>query len=145
MNAELSALLQDLLVSAHRLTRVAARSTGNTTPSAVWHTLSILVTDGPMRIGDLARAGRVSQPTMTKLLQHLVTEELVYRIADVDDSRAWLIAVTRKGNQALADWRAELSRALDPMFADLTPNELASLTDAVAILQARTSTNRQVA
>ncbi len=138
-------LIQELLVSAHRLTRTAAQTTGNSTPAAVWHTLSILAADGPMRIGDLAKAGRVSQPTMTKLLQHLVTEELVYRIADIDDSRAWLIAITRKGAKALDDWRAELSTALAPLFAELTANEIATLQDAVAILGTRLKTRRKAA
>ncbi|MHB1235059.1 MAG: MarR family winged helix-turn-helix transcriptional regulator [Microbacteriaceae bacterium] len=145
MNPALTSLLQDLLVSAHRLTRMAAQTTGNSTPAAVWHTLSILATDGPMRIGDLAKAGRVSQPTMTKLLQHLVAEELVYRIADVDDSRAWLIANTRKGDDALEDWRTQLATALGPVFADLNRKEIGTLEDAAALLRTRMTTQRKAA
>jgi DNA-binding MarR family transcriptional regulator len=138
-------LLEDLIVAAHRLTRIAAQSTGSTTPASVWRTLSILTTDGPLRIGDLARASRVSQPSMTKVQQQLVEEELVYRIADVDDSRAWLIAITPKGTQALEDWRSQLAQAMSPMFSDLTPDELQVLERAVGILQDRTDTKRKVA
>lgn len=141
MNPELPSLLEDLLIAAHRLTRIAARSTGSTTPSAVWHTLSILTTDGPLRIGELAVAGRVSQPTMTKLLQGLCAEGLVRRIADAEDARAWLITITPEGSRALDEWRTTLARELGPAFADLTADELASLTAAVAILQARIDTN----
>jgi DNA-binding MarR family transcriptional regulator len=138
-------LLEDLIVAAHRLTRIAAQSTGSTTPASVWRTLSILTTDGPLRIGDLARASRVSQPSMTKVQQQLVEEELVYRIADVGDSRAWLIAITPKGTQALEDWRSQLAQAMSPMFSDLTPHELQVLERAVGILQDRTDTKRKVA
>jgi DNA-binding MarR family transcriptional regulator len=138
-------LLEDLIVAASRLTRMAAQSTGSTTPASVWRTLSILTTDGPMRVGDLARASRVSQPSMTKVQQHLVEQELVYRIADVDDSRAWLIAITPKGMQALDGWKAQLAQAMSPMFSDLTTDEIQILERAVGILQERTNTKRKVA
>lgn len=135
-------LLERLIVEANRLTRVAAQCTGSTTPAAVWRTLSILVSDGSLRIGDLARASRVTQPTMTKLVQNLAEEELIYRIADVDDSRAWLIAITPKGTKALDDWRTTLGEALAPMFADLSPAEAEILETAVNILESRTAVNK---
>lgn len=138
-------LIHEVIVAAHRLTRIAAQSTGSTTPAAVWSTLSILSTDGPLRIGDLARAGRVSQPSMTKLLHQLVEDELVHRIADVEDSRAWLIAIGPKGSAALEAWRVQLSEALGPLFDDLTPQETATLQEAARILTTRTKTNRKAA
>ena len=138
-------LVEKLIVEANRLTRVAAQATGSTTPAAIWRTLSILSSDGSMRIGELALASRVTQPTMTKLVQNLAEEELIYRIADVADSRAWLIAITAKGSKALDDWRTELGRALEPMFADLTNDENRTLERALDIISARTDTKRQVA
>lgn len=140
-----TSLIHELIVAAHRLTRVAAQSTGSTTPAAVWSTLSILSTDGPLRIGDLAKAARVSQPTMTKLLQHLVEEELVHRIADAEDSRAWLIDISPQGTKALDKWRLQLGEALWPLFADLTDEETDTLQRAARILAAHTTTNRKAA
>jgi DNA-binding MarR family transcriptional regulator len=133
-------ILESLLVSNHRLTRVAAHATGSKTPAGVWRTLSILASDGAMRIGELAVASRISQPAMTKLLPSLVTDELVYRIADVEDSRAWLIAISAKGQSALDEWKRELALALEPMFGDLTTREWATLASAASLLQARLGT-----
>jgi len=138
-------LVEKLIVEANRLTRVAAQATGSTTPAAVWRTLSILASDGSYRIGDLARASRVAQPTMTKLVQNLAEDELVYRIADVADSRAWLIAITDTGTMALEHWRTELGEALQPMFSDLSAEEIEILERAVTILESRTTTPRKVA
>jgi DNA-binding MarR family transcriptional regulator len=138
-------LVEKLIVEANRLTRVAAQATGSTTPAAVWRTLSILASDGSFRIGDLAKASRVTQPTMTKLIQNLAEDELIYRIADVEDSRVWLIAITDKGSKALDSWRVELGKALQPMFAGLSPDEIDILERAVAILESRTSTARKEA
>lgn len=135
-------ILESLLTSTHRLTRLAAQETGRTTSPAVWRTLSILTTDGPLRVGDLARASRVAQPTMTKLLQHLVEDELVSRIADVDDSRAWLIAVAPKGTRALDEWKAQLADALGGLFDDLDDAEWRVLDHAAQLLATRVDSRR---
>lgn len=135
-------ILESLLVSTHRLTRVAAQATGSTTPSAQWRTLSILESDGPMRIGELAAVSRVTQPGMTRLLATMVEEELVSRIADRDDSRAWLIAVTEKGRAALAAWRTQLTEAMTPWFGELTEEQWTHLAEAAELLESRLGAER---
>lgn len=139
-----SALIESLLVASNRLIRIAAQATGTTTPASVWRTLSILQSDGALRVGDLARASRVSQPTMTKLQQQLVELGYVRRIAD-SDSRASLIEITSDGNVALDDWRHQLAAALGPAFADLTAAEASTLERAVEILKNRTQIEKKVA
>jgi len=74
---------------------------------------------------------------MTKVLQNLVVDEWVRRIADVADSRAWLIAITPKGEKALADWRTELASATEPVFRDLSAQDWDVLERAASILEAR--------
>ena len=134
---ELHQILGDLVVAAHRLTRLAARVTGSTESPATWRTISVLQTMGPMRLGELATQSRVSQPTMTKIVRNLVEAEWVKRIADTDDARAWQIAVTDKGASAFQAWRDELSAALVPMFADLSEDELAAMRSTVEIIASR--------
>ena len=134
---ELHQILGDLVVAAHRLTRLAARVTGSTESPATWRTISVLQTTGPMRLGELATQSRVSQPTMTKIVRNLVEAEWVKRIADTDDARAWQIAVTEKGAAAFQAWRDELSAALVPMFADLSDDELTAMRSTVEIIASR--------
>lgn len=135
--AQLRQTLGDLVVASHRLTRLAARVTGSTESPATWRTLSVLQTVGAMRLGELASQSRVSQPTMTKLVRNIVESEWVKRIADVDDARAWQIAITPKGAGALQAWRDALSDALVPMFADLTDDELAAMRCTVDVIASR--------
>ena len=118
--------------------------------SAVWSALSVLVSEGPRRIGDLAKDARISQPGMTKVLAGLVDDEWVLRIADVDDSRAWLIAITDKGRDALSGWRTQLAEATREIFTELSETEWATLDNAARILAIRlaeksTSTKGDVA
>jgi DNA-binding MarR family transcriptional regulator len=135
--AQLRQTLGDLVVASHRLTRLAARVTGNTESPATWRTLSVLQSAGPMRLGELAAQSRVSQPTMTKIVRNLVESEWVKRIADTDDARAWQIAITVAGAAALRAWRDALSDALVPMFADLTEDELAAMRCTVEVIASR--------
>ena len=138
-------ILESLLVSTHRLTRLAAQATGSTTPAAQWRTLSILAAEGPMRVGELAAASRVTQPGMTRLLGTMVEEELVTRIADRDDSRAWLIVVSDKGKKALTAWRAQLAETLDPWFGELSDADWATLEAAASLLETRLASAAAVA
>ena len=137
--------LESLIVSAHRLTRLAAQSTGDQTSPAVWRTLSILENDGPMRLGELAAASRVAQPTMSKLVQNLAADEWVRRIADVEDSRSWLIAPSPKGQQALAAWQEKVAEAAAPLFGDLSTDQWSTLAAAADILRTRLVTSRAAA
>jgi DNA-binding MarR family transcriptional regulator len=136
-----SDILESLLVSSTRLVRIAAQTTGSNTPQAVWRTLGILDSDGPMRVGELATASRVTQPGMTRVLATMIEEELVSRIADVADSRAWLIRITPKGRAALEAWRVQLAGALQPWFADLDQGEWAILERAVELMASRTASD----
>lgn len=138
-------ILESLLVSTHRLTRLAAQATGSTTPAAQWRTLSILAAEGPMRVGELAAASRVTQPGMTRLLGTMVEEELVTRIADRNDSRAWLIVVSEKGKKALTAWRAQLAETLDPWFGELSDADWATLEAAASLLETRLASDAAVA
>ena len=144
MTSQPTDILESLLTSTHRLTRIAAQETGRTTSPAVWRTLSILTTDGDLRVGDLARASRVSQPTMTKLVRGLAEDELVKRIADTDDSRAWLIAITPKGTAALTEWRGQLADSLGGLFADLDDDDWDVLDRATRLLASRFSSRTDV-
>ncbi|WP_240665919.1 MarR family winged helix-turn-helix transcriptional regulator [Agromyces sp. LHK192] len=133
----LAAVIGDLVAVNHRLTRLAATATGSTESPATWRTLSVLRDLGPMRIGELARVSRVSQPTMTKLVHALDERDWIRRIADAGDARAWLIAAHPKGLAALDSWRRELAANLAPRFADLDPDERDTLARAVEILRDR--------
>ncbi|CAN5296716.1 MarR family transcriptional regulator [soil metagenome] len=140
-----SDILESLIVSSNRLVRIAAQGTGSDTPSAVWRTLSILETEGAMRIGELAAASRITQPGMTRILATMVEDELVSRIAVVEDSRAWLIDVTAKGREALLRWRKQLSASLEPRFTELDDEQWSVLAQAAQLMASRTLSDAAVA
>ena len=64
--------------------------------------LARLQDNGPTRISDLAVAERCSQPTITNHVKRLEAAHLVDRAADPRDARAWMIKLTKTGEQQLS-------------------------------------------
>jgi DNA-binding MarR family transcriptional regulator len=128
--------LGELLALVHRATRGAAQATGEHRSSAIWGALSTL-RQSPMRLGDLAAASRVAQPTMTKIVEGLEAQGWVRREADPGDARARLVVITEAGDAALDDWRQRLVTALEPQFGGLDAEDVAALRRTVALLRER--------
>lgn len=90
-------------------------------------TLNQVCREGPIRLTTLAAKEGVSQPSMTQLVQRLERAGLVSRLADPDDGRACLIAITDQG-QALLNERKRMRRErLATLIATLTDEEQAAL------------------
>lgn len=122
------------------LTRYASLEAGGSQSAAVWHTLAELQNRGSVRLGELARIVRVSQPAMTSIVTRLEEHGWGARIPDPSDGRAWLVEGTDTGVAALDDWRSRIDDAMRPLFADLADDESETLTRALGIIESRLAT-----
>lgn len=129
-----------IVIAANAMGRIAAIATRNETPAAQWRTLSILGSEGPQRLGELARLSRVTQPGMTRLVTTMTEAGLVMRTEDPSDSRATVVSTTPAGAAALAAWHVQLREMLAPFFADLSDEDWLVLTRASEILTSRIDT-----
>lgn len=132
-----------IVSAATALGRIAAVTTKNETPAAQWRTLAILISEGPQRIGELARLSRVTQPGMTRLIGTMTEAGLLAREEDPSDSRAHLISVTAEGRTALEAWQTQLGEALSPFFADLPDEDWETLRRASDILASRIASSQE--
>jgi DNA-binding MarR family transcriptional regulator len=96
-------------------------------------TLARLQRSGALRLTDLAERERITQPSMTALVNRLESQGLVRRNADPTDGRAVLVEVTDAGRVALAR-RAEAR--VGTIAADLADLDEADLRTLVAALPA---------
>jgi DNA-binding MarR family transcriptional regulator len=94
----------------------------------------VVVFGGPHTLGDLATAEQVRPPTITRIIAALEQAGLVAREPDPADGRAVLIRATPAGKQLLEEGRARRTTALARQLATLAPGELATLQQAVEIL-----------
>ena len=97
-------------------------------------TLARLQRSGPARLTELASAEGVSQPSMTALIARLADQGLVRRAADPHDGRAVVLTLTDAGGALLAQRRAERTRQITGPLADLSPDDVRAITEALPAL-----------
>jgi DNA-binding MarR family transcriptional regulator len=83
--------------------------------------------EGPARLTTLANMEGVSQPSMTQLIQRLERQGLVTRLADPDDGRVALVAITPAGQGLLDDRMRTRRERLAVLLATLSSEEAFAL------------------
>jgi DNA-binding MarR family transcriptional regulator len=132
MDDDLHALGEDLISTAARMVRWVPKENGGFNISlAAARLLARLHDNGPTRISALAVAERCSQPTITNHVKRLEAAQLVDRAADPRDARAWMIKLTKKGNQQLTLMRNSIGTSLEPYLATMSKRDLKALRDGV--------------
>lgn len=81
------------------LAEASLRQVSDDVTLAQYRTLVLLMTGGPCRLGDLARATGVNPSTATRMCDRLVHKGLVTRARDRVDRRETVLSLTDKGQQ----------------------------------------------
>ena len=127
-----------LSVAVARLIRRIRR--GDTTPLGPGSisALGTIVSDGPIRLGDLALVEGVRAPTMTRIVDGLVADGNAERVPDPADGRACLVRATATGADVIAGARTVRSRSLVARLSQLDASQLDALYAALPALEALT-------
>ncbi len=96
--------------------------------------LSVLVFSGEKTLHDLAAIEQVQPPTMSRVVEALVRQNLAKRAVGATDRRAIRITATPKGRDLLLAGKARRVHALAARLADLTGEEKENLRRAAEII-----------
>jgi DNA-binding MarR family transcriptional regulator len=132
---DVGAIAADLHSVAIRLLRQVRQeddATGLT--SARLSALSVLVFGGPKTLGELARAERVSLPTMTRIAAALTAAAYVRRTVDAADRRYVTLQATRKGVALLEEGRRRRVERLTALLSTLDTRERLACARALSAL-----------
>jgi len=129
--ADLSRGLSFAIGRANRRMLAAGRGLGQGHLNA----LATIFRSGPIRPGDLAQREFVSAPTMTRTLRDLEKLGLVSRQPDARDGRSILVSVTAEGEHEVLRARSARAELLAELLAQLEPDEVATLRDALPALE----------
>jgi DNA-binding MarR family transcriptional regulator len=97
--------------------------------------LSFIALAGPVSLGELAAAEQVRAPTMTRLVDRLVEEDLVTREADPKDRRMVRIAATEAGRRLMERARPQDGTGLAARLHRLADSELRAIARAIDLLE----------
>jgi DNA-binding MarR family transcriptional regulator len=98
--------------------------------------LATVVTEGPIRVGDLATWEGVRTPTMTRIVDTLAGEAMVERVPDPADGRACLVRATPAGEAFVQGARSARSDVLANRVSRLPADLQAALSAALPALEA---------
>lgn len=135
---DIAARIQSL---ATRILRLARRSQSEGgIGSAQYSAIAVLHTDAPLSLVELARRERVSHPTMSRVVAALVRQGLVARVANPEDGRSRLLALTDDGRalyERISAARIAVTGAvLDLLRPETVEDIAAALTTVAARLEA---------
>jgi len=116
-----------------RRVRVPGEESGLSAPRL--SALSSVVVAGPVTISALARIEGVRPPTMTRLVDGLERDGLVMREPHPDDGRSVQVRATGMGRLVLSRGRAHRTRDLASLLDPLSPEEVAILVEAIALIE----------
>jgi DNA-binding MarR family transcriptional regulator len=130
-------MIADRLHSAaiHLLRRLRREDDASGLPAPQLSALSVIVFGGPITLGALAAAEQVRPPTITKVVAALEADGLVTREVQAHDKRIVRVRATAKGTKLLQEGRRRRVAALVRDLNALSDGELATLRDAVDVLE----------
>lgn len=107
-----------LLAQANRkiYRQLDARLRSESVPVEQWRILKVLSDGNGRSMGDLAEAALLNHPTLTKTIDRMVADSLVYRISDPADRRKVLIFCSDRG-KALGRKLAPLAQSQEADIA----------------------------
>ncbi len=119
----------------HLLRRVRKQDAATGEGPARLSALSVLVFGGPMTLGQLAAAEQVKPPTMSRIVTGLERSRLAERLPDSKDARRVRIRASPSGERLLHEGRRRRIEYLARHLGGLTRQELATLDEAVKLLE----------
>jgi DNA-binding MarR family transcriptional regulator len=96
--------------------------------------LATLRYHGPLRVGELAREERVTQPTVTQAVQGLESAGLVRRGPHPSDGRGCVVELTPAGRAIVRRARARKIAWLNEVVGELDHDQRPALGSAAALL-----------
>jgi DNA-binding MarR family transcriptional regulator len=100
-----------------------------------WHALAVLADGAGHPMTELAEAGLLSPPTLTRLVDSMVADNLVYRKVDERDRRRVLVFATDRGRSLQRRIATRIRRRLDEILPPgMTEADLERLSRLLAAL-----------
>lgn len=132
MDEDIHASAVRLQLLATRMLRLARSAhADHKLTSAQYSAMSVLHERGALPLGELARAERVSHPTMSRIIGGLVRLSLVARSPEASDRRLRHVALTPEGRVLYEQVASNRVAMMAAIIAQLTPATRADVLEVV--------------
>ena len=118
-----------------RMARFLRQQDQGELPATFTSALATIGKDGPMTLGEVAARERIAPPSVTKVVERLVSLGLVERNVDASDRRVVLVSMTDDGRRHLEANRARRNEWLSEQLDQLDDIEVARLGELLEVLE----------
>jgi DNA-binding MarR family transcriptional regulator len=118
-----------------RLTRTLRQHDTDDLSPTLSSSLFTIAREGPLTLGELARTERMTNPSITAVVEKLCRLDLIERRPDPDDRRVVRVVVTAAGRRRVDARRTQRTAWLTARLGQLEPAELKRLSKAADILE----------
>jgi DNA-binding MarR family transcriptional regulator len=118
-----------------RLSRRLRQQTAGDVTASQLSALSVLAKHGELSLGELAAMERIAPPSMTRIAARLEEQGLLERRIDAADRRVARVAISRAGEELLAETRTRRDAFLAARLQDLTTEDRGILIKAIPLLE----------
>ena len=132
-------LLARLSLSVTRLARILRQQEEARPTPAAAAALATIVRDGPISLGDLALAERVSPSTITKIVSRLESDGVIERVIDPSDRRVHRVQLSPEGRRSIDLYRTRRNAWLSDQLASLDAEHRDRIGAAVELLERLTA------
>ncbi len=122
-------LMHRIVLPVDRALQVADRETGCS--SAQLSALGVIIYLKATTLSKLAECERIALPTASRMVDSLVREGLIERVADTQDRRAVRLSATEKGRRVIVEACDRRVEVLREALVDLNEDERAGLSVAI--------------
>lgn len=126
---------RSLATALDRLTMWLRRQTPQKVSASTIGALDRLVTEGPLRVSDLAAREAMTQPGVTLLVNRMAEAGYAERVPDPTDRRAALVRITEAGREALTQRTAARAQVLRARLAELSDEDQELLVAALPAIE----------
>lgn len=122
-------------LSVTRLARVLRQQEMSRTSPAAASALATIVKDGPISLGDLAVAERVSPSTITKIVSKLERDGIIERVIEPTDRRVHRVQLSARGRRGIDAYRTKRNAWLAEQLQALDDDAFDRVMAAVDVLE----------
>jgi len=93
--------------------------------------LGVLLRHGPLPISEVGKRLYISKPSMTRLVDDLIAEDLVERLPDASDRRVINIRITGKGKGRIQEIGTMFKDDIEDLLSDLSDDDIRVLDESL--------------
>jgi DNA-binding MarR family transcriptional regulator len=97
-----------------------------------WRTLALLADESSHSMSEIAEFAMLPAPTLTRLIDRMVADNLLYRKADPHDRRRVLVQISDRGRLLHEHLAERVEGGQNLIVGDADPRDIANLVDLLA-------------